>query len=135
MIIFSSIVYFTPKITLFRFLQSYTSLFGTLLHNNYIFVSKSGLTILIIYNRFATNEQNILIFYSFICFDCLLPMNILLDADVVTYLSISYPNASIASKNCTFISILNVLSSVIFIFISKNVCFFPLVTTNSPNCF
>ena len=48
------------------------------------------------------------------------------------FISISYPSAFIASNNCFLISISTFLSSIIFIFIPKNVWLFSLVTNNFP---
>ena len=84
------------------------------------------------YNSFTTNEWNISLFSSSGWYACLLNVNSLLDAGAVTFSSIFYLNASIASKNCSFMFILTFWHSVISIFTPQNLCFFPLVTTNPP---
>ena len=62
-------------------------------------------------------------------------MNMWLDSGVVTFSSISSPNAYIDSNGCSFVYISKTLSYMVFIFITKNVCFFPLETTNSKSDF
>ena len=131
MIYLLSMVYFTHDRSLFRFFQLSTLLLDTLLHNNDIDVSKSGITILIMYNSFATTKWKIFLFYSSSCCACLLTIIRLLDTGVVTFSPIFPPNSYIASNNCSFVSISTFLSSVIFIFITPNVCFFHIVTYKS----
>ena len=62
MMILSSIVSFTHHSTIFNFSQAYTLLFDTLLHKNYIAVSKSALAHFIMYNSFAPTEWKIFSF-------------------------------------------------------------------------
>ena len=119
---------------LLNFPRLSTSLFDTLNVKKLTSVSKSGLDLFIINNKFATTKWKNSPFVSISCLESFLTSNYFLVARYVTNVLTFSPNIPMNSSNGSTISTYIVLS-FIYILITNKLCLFNLTTYISPKCF
>ena len=121
--------------SLLNFSQSSSSLSDTLLVRKLSAVSQSSLARFIMNNSFSATEWKTSLLLSSSCTAFGSTKFSLLVAGDVTEHSNYSPNIPQASSIWSFMEISIIFSLVIFIFMPRKLCVFPLVITSFPKCF